>query len=169
MKEKKNIAVYPGTFDPPTYGHLDIIKRASSIFDKVIISISADSVKNTTFSIKEREEMLRVITRELKNVEVTSFKGLLVNFLKNKKSRIIIRGLRAVSDFEYEFQLALTNRKLDNSIETVFFIPDETYTYLSSSLVKEIIRLNGNIDKLVPPIVKFYLEKKLKKTLDNYN
>ena len=163
MKEKKNIAVYPGTFDPPTYGHLDIIKRASSIFDKVIISISADSVKNTTFSIKEREEMLRVITRELKNVEVTSFKGLLVNFLKNKKSRIIIRGLRAVSDFEYEFQMALTNRKLNPEIDTIFLMPGEEFFYISSSLVKEIANLGGSIEKFVPFVVEKALREKLEK------
>ncbi len=157
------IAVYPGSFDPPTAGHIDIINRATKIFSKVIVAITDNPNKNPFFTIKERKEMLYQSTKNFKNIEIDSFKGLLVNYLKKKKAKIIIRGLRAVSDFEYEFQLSLMNRKLDKNIETIFIIPDESYTYLSSSLVKEIYKLQGNIKELVPKVVEKYLKQKFKK------
>ena len=154
------IAVCPGSFDPPTNGHIDIIKRASLIFDVVIVSVSTNQSKNATFTIEERKQMLRQSLRELKNVEVDSFSGLLVSYLESKKARVIIRGLRAISDFEYEFQMALMNRSLDNTIETVYLMPDEAYTYLSSSIVKEVSRLGGDVSNIVPRCVQRKLSEK---------
>ena len=154
------IAVYPGSFDPPTNGHIDIISRASKLFDKVIIAITDNPEKKSTFSIDERKEMLSESTKEFNNVQIDTFNGLLVDYLEKIHADIIIRGLRAVSDFEYEFQFALMNRRLKSKIETVFLIPDESYTYLSSSIVKEIAALGGDIKSLVPEAV----AKKLKKS-----
>jgi len=159
----KLIAVYPGSFDPPTLGHIDIIARSSKIFSRVIVAITDNPSKKPSFSIEDRKKMLSNSTKNFKNVEIDSFKGLLINYLKKKKAEIIIRGLRALSDFEYEFQLALMNRRLNNKIETVFIIPDESYTYLSSSLVKEIYKLGGNVSNLVPETTERYLKNKLKK------
>ncbi|MEW6041310.1 MAG: pantetheine-phosphate adenylyltransferase [Elusimicrobiota bacterium] len=156
----KNTAVYPGSFDPPTNGHIDIIQRASTLFSKVIISITDNPNKKPFFSVKERKKMLKESLKKLKNIEIDSFSGLLVHYLKKRNVKTIIRGLRAISDFEYEFQLALMNRRLGNT-ETVFLIPDETYTYVSSSLVKEIAELGGGIKGLVPEIVEKFLSKKI--------
>lgn len=150
----KKIAVYPGSFDPPTNGHIDILYRASKIFDRIIIAITdSNTIKKPTFSINERIEILRQITKKSDKIIVDSFSGLLVDYVQKVKANVVIRGLRAVSDFEYEFQMALMNRRLNEKIETVFLMPDEQYTYLSSSLVKEITRLGGNVKGLVPDIV----------------
>ncbi len=145
--------MYAGTFDPVTNGHLDIIKRSLSIFDTVTIAVAVDPKKNPLFSIQERVEMIQDSVQSLENVNVQSFEGLLVDLLKEKKGHALIRGLRATSDFEHEFLMALMNRKLDGKAETVFLMPSEEYTYLSSSTIKEVARYHGNIKDLVPPIV----------------
>ena len=153
--KKQNIisAVYPGSFDPPTNGHLDIITRASRMFPQIIVAVTENASKYHLFSVEERVEMLKNSVKHLKNVKVASFSGLLADYLKKTKSFVVIRGLRAVSDFEYEFQMALMNRNLNKSIETVFLTPDQSYIFLSSSTVKEIASLGGNVDNLVPPYV----------------
>lgn len=145
-----NIAVYPGSFDPMTNGHLDIIKRAAKTFDKVYVAILTNSAKNPEFSISQRIDWLKRATKDFDNVEIDSFSGLLVNYANEKGADIIIKGLRAVSDFEYEFQMALTNRALSPNIETMFLMTNGKYSYLSSSIVKEIARLGGSLSGLVP-------------------
>ncbi|MFQ3675853.1 MAG: pantetheine-phosphate adenylyltransferase [Endomicrobiia bacterium] len=147
---KKTVAVYPGSFDPPTNGHIDLIIRSSKIFDKVIVSIITNPIKQPLFSVEERYKMLKTVTKKIKNVEIDTFNGLLVDYLRNKKIRIVIRGLRVISDFEYEFQMALTNRKLYPEIEIIYLMPSEKWTYISSSLVKEILRFGGDIKDFVP-------------------
>ena len=144
------IAVYPGSFDPVTKGHLDIIKRASKTFDKVYVAILTNSSKTPMFSLEKRLEWLRRSTEDIENVEIDSFSGLLVNYLNEKNSNIIIKGLRAVSDFEYEFQMALMNRKLNPDVETLFMMTSGKYSYLSSSIVKEVARHKASLDGLVP-------------------
>jgi pantetheine-phosphate adenylyltransferase len=147
------IAVYPGTFDPITYGHLDVITRASELFGKLIIAVSESSSKKTLFSVEERIKMIRESIKDVNNVEVTSFSGLMVNFALNCKANVVIRGLRAISDFEYEFQMALTNRKIAEDITTLFLMPHEKYTYLNSTLVKEIAKYGGDVKSFVPDVV----------------
>jgi len=159
--KKKKIAVYPGSFDPVTNGHIDVIKRAIQLFDQVIVAVIDNANKNVLFSVEERMEMLRAVTRGLSGVVVSHFDGLLVDYVKKKRAKVIIRGLRAVSDFEYEFQMALTNRKLAPDIETVFLMPAESYTYLSSSIVKEVVSLKGNVKGLVPRQIEARLRRKL--------
>jgi pantetheine-phosphate adenylyltransferase len=156
------IAIYPGTFDPITYGHVDVIERAREIFDKVIVMVARNSSKAPLFSTEERVKMIKDVVKKFKNVEVDSFEGLLVNYAKKKKATAIVRGLRAVSDFEYEFQMALTNRKLAKDITTVFLMPHEKYTYLNSSIVREIARMGGDVSGFVPVSVKQALKKKFK-------
>jgi len=151
----KKIAVYPGSFDPATYGHLDIITRSAEIFDKLLVAVISNPNKKPLFSISERVKILKNTIKD-----IMSFEGLLVNFMKKKNAKIIVRGLRAVSDFEYEFQMALTNRKLHPEIETVFLTPAEKWTYISSSLVKEIATLGGNVKCFVPPMVEVMLKNK---------
>ena len=155
-------AVYPGSFDPITNGHLDIIKRASRIFDKLYVSILTNSAKTSAFSLEERLDMIRRVTAEYDNVEVDSFSGLLVNYLNKKNATIVVRGLRAVSDFEYEFQMALTNYKLEKNIETLFMMTSAKYSYLSSSIVKEVARHGGNLEDLVPDCLVREIADKLK-------
>ncbi|MDR1695156.1 MAG: pantetheine-phosphate adenylyltransferase [Endomicrobium sp.] len=150
---KKVSAVYPGSFDPPTNGHLDIITRASRLFPEIIVAVTENSVKNHMFSLEKRVELLKKSVSDIKNVKVISFSGLLADYLEKIDSFILIRGLRALSDFEYEFQMALMNRKLNKNIETVFLMPDQDYTFLSSSMVKEIAALGGKIEELVPECV----------------
>ena len=147
------IAVYPGSFDPVTNGHIDIIERASKIFDLVHVAIIVNPEKTPYFDIDEREQMLKVAVRNIKKAKVDSFDGLLVDYAKTKKACAIVRGLRAVSDFDYEFQMALTNLRMCPEIETVFIMTDYKYSYLSSSLVKQIATLGGNVSGLVPKTV----------------
>lgn len=156
------IAIYPGMFDPITYGHLDVIERAAEIFDKVIVSVAYNSAKQPMFTTGERKEMIKNAIMKMTNVEVDSFNGLLIDYAKKKKAAAVIRGLRAVSDFEYEFQMALMNRKLDSNITTVFLMPHEKYTYLNSSIVREISQFGGDVSEFVPPIVQKYLTRKVK-------
>jgi pantetheine-phosphate adenylyltransferase len=159
------IAVYPGTFDPVTNGHLDILERALKLFDKVVITIARNTAKNPLFTEEERLALLRTATKHLKNVEVDSFQGLLVTYVEQRKAIAVVRGLRAMTDFEYELQLALMNRKLDENMETVFLMPNEKYTYLSSNFVREIARLGGDVSKFVPPVVLKALQKKNRSTV----
>lgn len=156
------IAIYPGTFDPITYGHIDVVVRASKLFSKVIVLVAKNSSKTPLFTDNERVAMIREIFRSHAKVTVDGFDGLLVKYAKKKKATAIIRGLRAVSDFEFEFQMALTNRKMDKAIDTVFLVPDERYTYLNSTIVREIARLGGDVSDFVPPIVRRKLTAKLK-------
>jgi pantetheine-phosphate adenylyltransferase len=146
-------AIYPGSFDPVTNGHLDVIQRASTIFDQLIVAVTQNVEKDALFPVKERCEMLESITFEWKNVQVEVFNGLLVDYARNQGASVILRGIRAVSDYEYELQMAMMNRKLEPDIETVFMLPGEPYSYLSSRLVREIARLGGPVKDLVPPIV----------------
>ncbi len=155
------IAVYPGTFDPITNGHLDVIKRALKIFDRLIVLVAHHPEKNTLFSVEERLEMIKEVLKDMKNVEVDAYDGLLVDYVKKKNAIAIIRGMRAVSDFEFEFQMALMNRHLYPDIEILFLFPDERYTYLSSSLIKEVISLGGDVSSFVPPSVLERLRRKL--------
>ena len=157
------IAVYPGSFDPITNGHLDIIKRAARIFDKLYVSILVNSAKAPAFDLEERIAMIKKVTEQYDNVVVDSFSGLLVNYLKEKDADVIVRGLRAVSDFEYEFQMALMNHKLEKNIETLFMMTSGKYSYLSSSIVKEIARHGGNLQDLVPDVLIEQISNKLKK------
>ena len=164
MEKKLNIAVYPGSFDPITNGHLDIISRSSKLFDKVIVGISKSSnSKNYLFTDKERLELVNDCTKHLNNVEPIVFEGLLVDFAKNNKINLIIRGLRAFSDFESEFQMSLMNRKLNTDVTTIFLMPHEKYTHISSSIVKEVFSLKGNISDYVSNVVLEALTKKYEK------
>ncbi len=147
------IAVYPGSFDPVTNGHVDIIERAAKIFDLVYVAIIVNPEKTPYFDIDDREVMLKAAVRHIKKAKVDSFDGLLVDYAASKKARVIVRGLRAVSDFDYEFQMALTNLRMRPDIETVFIMTDYKYSYLSSSLVKQISSLGGDVSGLVPKIV----------------
>lgn len=152
----KGKAIYPGTFDPVTFGHLDVLERAAKLFDTVIISVAKSTPKGTLFTLEERIQMVRAAAPKVKNIEVTGFDGLLVDFARKKKAGAIIRGLRAISDFEYEFQMALTNRKIAPDIETVFLMPGEKYSYISSTLVREIAKYGGDVKDFVPSgVVKF--------------
>jgi pantetheine-phosphate adenylyltransferase len=154
--------IYPGSFDPPTNGHLDLIVRASKIFDKVIVLVVQNINKKPFFSIDERVEMLKLIikNRKLKNVFVDQYRGLLVDYLKEKKINLILRGLRAVSDFDYEFQMVLTNRKMYPKTEIIYLMPDYKWVYLSSSLVKEIVMYKGDVSKFVPKEVLKFIKNK---------
>jgi pantetheine-phosphate adenylyltransferase len=156
----KQIAIYPGSFDPVTNGHLDVIERASRLFDTLIVAVAHNDQKNATFSPEERLELIRPAVKKLANVEVTSFDGLLVDFVKKRGGTVVIRGLRAVSDFEFEFQMALINRKLSADLETLFLTPKEEFTYLSSRLVKEVARLGGETAFFVPPHVSLALSRR---------
>lgn len=147
------LAIYPGSFDPVTHGHLDIVKRGCQLFDRVIVAVSQNAQKKPYFSLDERIGFLRAALANQPKVRVEHFSGLLAGYFRKKKAAAVIRGLRAVSDFEYEFQMALMNRRQAAPFETVFLMPDERYTYLSSSLVREVSRLGGNVHGLVPPIV----------------
>jgi pantetheine-phosphate adenylyltransferase len=153
-------AVYPGTFDPVTNGHIDLIARSSALFDQVSVAILKNKDKSPFFTLEERVEMLEEAARRLDNVSITTFDGLLVDFAKEIGARVIVRGIRAVSDYEYELQMAMMNRRLSDKIETVFMMPADTYSYLSSRLVKEISGLGGSVHGLVPPLVERMLERR---------
>lgn len=155
------IAVYPGSFDPITNGHLDVIRRAAKMFDRVLVAIARNSEKAPLFSVAERVALARAAVRGLKQVAVDEFEGLLVNYARRQKATVLIRGLRAVSDFEFEFQMALMNRKLDGRIETIFLMPKDEYTFLSSHLVREVASLGGQVGDFVPPPVERALRVKL--------
>lgn len=155
------IAVCPGSFDPITNGHLDVIQRASRLFDRVVVAIAASEAKGPLFTLPERIELVRQSVNHLPNVDAEDFSGLLVEYVARRGAHVIIRGLRAVSDFEFEFQLALMNRKLNESVETLFMMPRESYTFLSSRLVKEIARLGGDVTEFVPPPVLTALRNRL--------
>ena len=154
------IAVYPGSFDPITFGHLDIIDRALKIFDGVIVAVAKNSEKNSLFTVKERLALLSQVLVDHPQASVDTFDGLLVDFVQKRGATVIIRGLRAVSDFEFEFQLAQMNRSITKEVETLFMMTSVPYSYLSSSIVKEVSSLNGPVDKLVPPLVKAALDAK---------
>jgi pantetheine-phosphate adenylyltransferase len=158
---KSAMAIYPGSFDPVTNGHLDLIERGAQIFETLVVAVARNLEKEPLFAVKERVEMLEAVTYEWKNVEVDVFDGLLMNYAKAKGARVVMRGIRAISDYEYELQMALMNRKIEPDIETVFMMPAEAFSYLSSRLVKEIARLGGPITGLVPPIVEERLRAKV--------
>jgi pantetheine-phosphate adenylyltransferase len=159
---KKVVAIYPGSFDPPTNGHLDLIHRGSKIFDELIVAILRNAEKAPLFSVAERRRMLEELTGSFKNVRVDTFEGLTVDYAARVKAGAILRGIRAISDYEYELQMALMNRKLHPELETVFMMPHEEYSYLSSRLVREVAQLGGSIRDLVPEMV----ERRLKGKLD---
>jgi pantetheine-phosphate adenylyltransferase len=159
----KKLAIYPGTFDPITFGHLDVIQRASELFDVVIVAVLENATKTPLFTKEERVEMIKEAVKSIPNAEVDVFDGLLVEYAKRKGAIAIIRGLRAVSDFEYEFQMALMNRKISNGITTVFLMPHEKYTYLNSSIVRELARLNASVSDFVPQFVAEKLKEKFNK------
>jgi pantetheine-phosphate adenylyltransferase len=153
-------AVYPGTFDPITNGHLDLVKRAAGLFDRVVVAVARQTGKDTVFGLAQRESLARRVLSGLANVEVMSFDGLLMDFARSQDAQVVLRGLRAVSDFEYEFQLAGMNRRLAPGIETMFLTPAEQYTFISSSLVREIARLGGDVSEFVHPDVQRALRDK---------
>jgi pantetheine-phosphate adenylyltransferase len=155
-------AIYPGSFDPLTNGHLDVLERASKLFDRVIVAIARNESKSPLFSLDERLALMKPAIVPMKNVEADIFDGLLVEYAANQKAQAIVRGLRAVSDFEFEFQMALMNRKLAENIETIYMMPKESYTFISSRIVKEIARLGGDVSPFVPPHVVKALKRKLK-------
>lgn len=150
----KKIAVYPGSFDPITYGHMDIINRGLKVFDEVIVAVACNSQKNSLFSFDERVAMIREVLKDQKRVTVDTFTGLLIDYVGMKNAHVVIRGLRAISDFEYEFQIAQMNSCISQNVETLFMMTSLQYGYLSSSIVKEVCSLNGTIDGFVPPAVK---------------
>ena len=158
---KKVIAIYPGTFDPPTNGHLDLIERGSNIFDELIVAILRNSEKSPLFSLGERRTMLESMTDGFRNVRVDTFEGLTVDYAAQVKAQAVLRGIRAISDYEYELQMALMNRKLRPELETVFMMPAEQYSYLSSRLVREVAQLGGSIKGLVPEMVEQRVKEKL--------
>jgi len=154
-------AIYPGSFDPVTYGHIDIIQRAARIYDKVIVAVADNTRKKALFTVEERCEFLRESTRDIDNVEIESFDGLIIDYADSKDVKVLIRGLRVISDFEYELQMALTNRRLNENIETLFLMPSEKQAFVSSALIKEAGKLGADLSSFVPKVV----EKKLKERL----
>jgi len=158
------VALYPGTFDPLTNGHLDLIKRSVRMFDKVVVAIFENPMKGPLFSVEERRRLIEESTRGLSNIEIDTFSNtLLVFYARQRQADVIVRGLRAIADFEYEFQMTLMNRRLDEGIETVFLMPREEYTYVASRLIKEVATYGGNVEELVPPPVALALKEKLRR------
>ena len=158
----KGIAIYPGSFDPPTNGHLDLIQRGSKIFEELVVAVLRNSEKSPMFSLGERLEMLKELTADLSNVRIDTFEGLMVEYAKSIDATCVLRGIRAVSDYEYELQMALMNRKIEPTLETVFMMPADKYSYVSSRLVREVAQLGGPVKGLVPEVV----EQKLREKLD---
>ncbi len=165
----KNVAVYPGSFDPITNGHVDIINRGLKFFEKIIVAVLENPKKKSLFSTKQRVAMINSIYQNEENIEVKAFEGLLVEFAKNNKAKIVMRGLRAISDFEYEFQMALMNKKLDSEIETFFMVPSLKYSFLSSKLVKEVCMLGGSLTGLIAPQIEKNIVEKFKSNKKIYN
>ncbi len=163
MGHNAQAAIYPGSFDPVTYGHLDVIKRATRIFPRVIVAVANNTSKKALFTIEERVGLLKKVTKGIKGVEVESFDTLVIEYARRKKVNVLIRGLRMTSDFEYEFQIALTNRRLEQKIETVFLMPSENHSFVSSSLLKEVASLDADISSFVPAPVEIELKKRLKR------
>jgi pantetheine-phosphate adenylyltransferase len=157
----ETLAIYPGSFDPITKGHLDLIERGSRLFEKLVVAVLVNLEKEPLFTVEERVDMLREVTKDKANVTVETFSGLLVDYAARKKARAIMRGIRAFSDYEYEFQMALMNHKLSPDVETVFLMPAESYTYISSRLVREIFSHGGSVKDLVPPLVEERLRQKV--------
>ena len=155
-------AIYPGSFDPVTVGHIDIIRRSAAIADELVVGVLQNNKKSPLFSVKERVKMLVEVTKDMKNVKIVPFEGLLIDFAKQMEAKVIVRGLRAVTDFEYELQMAQTNRKLDSEIETLFLTTSLEYSYLSSSTVKEIADFGGDIEQFVPEFVVDKIKEKIK-------
>ena len=155
------LAVYPGSFDPLTNGHVDIILRGARLFDRIIVAILVNAEKSPLFSMAERVEIAREVFKDHKNVDIDTFNGLLVDYVAKRNAQVIVRGLRAVSDFEFEFQMALMNQRLNSKIETVFMMPAEQYTYISSRLIKEVFALGGRVHGLVPDLVEQRLRQKV--------
>ncbi len=158
----KGIAIYPGSFDPPTNGHLDLIQRGAKIFETLVVAILRNSEKSPMFSVAERLEMLRELTSDLPNVRIDTFDGLMVEYAKSMDAMCVLRGIRAISDYEYELQMALMNRKIEPTLETVFMMPADKYSYVSSRLVREVAQVGGPVKGLVPEVV----EQKLREKLD---
>jgi len=155
------VAIYPGSFDPPTFGHLDLILRAARIFPRLIVAVATNNEKTCLFTVKERMTMLREVTRDMPCVEIDSFTGLTAEFARERQAVAIVRGLRAISDFEYEHGMAVTNQKLNPNVDTVCLMPSEPYLFLSSRVVKEVARLGGDVSHAVPPVVLEHLQKRL--------
>ena len=160
MSDQAKLAIYPGTFDPITNGHLDIIHRSVSLFSAVIVAVTTNPSKQPLFDVAERVGMIKEATSGLANVEVENFDGLLMDYALSRRANVVVRGLRAITDFEYEFQMALVNRKLAAEIVTVFLMPNEKYTYLNSTIVKEVAKFNGDVTSFVPPRVERKLREK---------
>ena len=158
------LAVYPGSFDPLTNGHVDIITRGARLFDRIVVAILVNAEKNPLFTMDERVDIARAVFKAHPNVEVDTFEGLLVDYMERRKAQVVVRGLRAISDFEFEFQMALMNRRLKPQIETVFMMPAEQYTYISSRLIKEVFSLGGRVEGLVPELVEARLRDKKGRT-----
>jgi pantetheine-phosphate adenylyltransferase len=159
---KGNLALYPGTFDPPTFGHLDLIGRASRMFDRLLVAVAMNNAKACMFSVEERTEMLHEIADKFDNVEISSFSGLTVDYARERGAVAIVRGLRAISDFEFELTMAITNQKLNPSVDTVCLMPSEPYLFLSSRLVKEIAQFGGDLSAFLPEVVKQRLQDRLR-------
>lgn len=156
-------AIYPGSFDPITNGHLDLIERGSRLFERLVVAILENAAKEPLFSVEERMEMLREVTRPYANVSVDSFQGLLVDYMKQRKAQVIVRGIRAISDYEYELQMALMNKRLWPVVETVFLMSSEAYSFVSSRLIKQVFELGGDVSGLVPPIVEARLKNRVRR------
>lgn len=159
----ERLGIYPGSFDPPTYGHLDLMKRAAKLFDTLVIAVARNNEKNATFTVPERVEMLELITKDIPNVEVSSFEGLTVEFARERKATALVRGLRVVSDFEYEITIAVANQKLNPDVDTLCLMPSENFLLVSSKIVREIAHYGGDVSEFVPPEVAERLRKKVGK------
>lgn len=164
MTKKHKLAIYPGTFDPITNGHLDIIQRAADLFDFVIVAVTTNPSKTPLFTVEERVDMVKSVTASIQDLTVETFDGLLMHYAKSKNADAIVRGLRAITDFEYEFQMALMNRKLADEIDTVFLMPNEKYTYLNSTIVKEVAKFEGDVRSFVPDEVFKRLMEKIRQS-----
>ena len=160
--KKENLVIYPGSFDPITYGHVNIVERALTIFDRIIVAVAINTTKSGTFSIEERVGMMQEVFKDEPDVEVDSFSGLLVDYVRTRQAQAILRGIRTVTDFDYEFQMALANKSLDPNVEQVFMMTEGKYLYHSSSIIKEIVSLGGSVEEMLPPVVEKKLGEKLK-------